>query len=106
MLSIFNFYGDQVASGANYLDVVAPEWVSKIDLGSLGMAWPKSCVLGQVFGSYETGLRRLGLDEAYAQGNGFNIGSNGQYIQFVAYPFLKAAWMREIKSRQLGQVPT
>lgn len=52
---------DRVASGVYMLDIFSPGWRQKIDLANLDITSCRDCVLGQIYGSYETGMRRLGL---------------------------------------------
>lgn len=50
-----------VARGAELLDRVKPEWFTLIDLGTLDMALPRYCILGQLYGNYWDGLELLEL---------------------------------------------
>lgn len=52
---------ERVASGAYMLDIFSPGWREKIDLARLDIRSCTSCVLGQVFGDYECGMKALGL---------------------------------------------
>lgn len=51
------------------------EWVEKINLRSLCLSSGSSCVLGQLYGDYQTGKERLGLDTDEAILHGFLAGS-------------------------------
>lgn len=58
-------YEDQIAKGIQLLDEKGPEdWRSKIT-GSLNMANPYLCVLGQVYGNYWEALDALNLKIYY-----------------------------------------
>lgn len=48
-----------VRRAAARLDVVAPDWRSRVDPTTLDMNSCDRCVLGQVFGSYRVGLSAL-----------------------------------------------
>ena len=52
---------DRVAAGATLLDEKRPDWVDRIDLDSLDMASPWCCILGQVYGSFGTGLGHIDI---------------------------------------------
>lgn len=52
---------ERVASGVYMLDIFSPDWRKKIDLARLDIRSCRDCVLGQVFGEYEDGMRALGL---------------------------------------------
>lgn len=41
-----------VKNGIEFLDSIAFGWRQKIDISSLHMDYPKSCIAGQVFGSF------------------------------------------------------
>jgi hypothetical protein len=45
--------------GAELLDHVSPGWEEEIDLDSLDLASYPRCILGQLFGSFETGYADL-----------------------------------------------
>lgn len=63
----------QVESGARLLDNKNADWLDKIDFTVLDLASGKECVLGQVFGSYDSGLVKVGIySSAAAQSYGFN----------------------------------
>lgn len=66
------------------------DWVDKIDLDTLHLASATSCVLGQLYGEYGAGKRKIGLSENEAKESGFNIGAGARY------DVLDAAWIREI----------
>jgi hypothetical protein len=47
----------EIERGIAWLDEVNPDWRDKINLGTLALSSLDHCVLGQVFGSYEEGIR-------------------------------------------------
>lgn len=49
-------YEPEVQRGAKLLDEIEPGWEKKIDIPELQMAMSCSCILGQIFASYEDGL--------------------------------------------------
>jgi hypothetical protein len=51
----------RVQRGAQLLDEKVPDWRSKIDVERLDISDFRDCILGQLFGSYRTGLREMGL---------------------------------------------
>lgn len=67
------------------------DWVDKIDLDCLHLSSSSSCVLGQLYGDYVVGKRKIGLSESEATESGFNLapGTPG-------FSVLDAAWIREI----------
>lgn len=102
---------DRVASGAYMLDVhYGPDWRNKIDLDTLDLKHCETCILGQVFGTYEDGLEKLGIWDKWGMVQsdmlGFTIDLNGadQDIQpednesyllglvTVAFDRLQMAW--------------
>jgi hypothetical protein len=65
-------YAAKVAAGIKLLDSRKPGWRSKIVMDELDLASCDVCVLGQVFGSYDTGKYDLGLDSYATKEYGFN----------------------------------
>lgn len=49
----------RVAEGMAYLDAEIPNWHERIDVPTLNIQYPGACILGQLFGSYSTGLKEL-----------------------------------------------
>ena len=61
----------RISNGIAFLDeAYGAEWRTKINWKNLRIASPKSCVLGQLEGSYSTGLRKhnLSMRSAYKYG--------------------------------------
>lgn len=73
-------YTAKVNAGIALLDSEKPGWRDKIDLGTLDLGSCAVCILGQVFGEYETGIDELDI-------NGYDYGFNGDN-----YRELTAAW--------------
>lgn len=45
-------FAERVERGAKFLDGVKPGWFDEIDTDRLSMRWTKSCVLGQLYGTF------------------------------------------------------
>lgn len=70
-----------VANGVDYLDTeYGNNWRSKINLDRLNVARCDVCVLGQIFGDYDTGLEELGIDSIDAKKYGFNTDEDMQAL--------------------------
>ncbi|WAB09325.1 hypothetical protein SEA_STELLA_85 [Streptomyces phage Stella] len=65
-------YAAKVAAGIKLLDSKKPGWRSKIVMDELDLGSCDVCVLGQVFGSYDSGKYALDLDTYEAKDYGFN----------------------------------
>lgn len=71
-------YAAKVAAGIKFLDgkaqsgKISADWRKKIDLGELSLESCDVCVLGQLFGGYETGKYTLDIDSYDAKAFGFN----------------------------------
>ncbi len=96
---------ERVQAGAALLDKVLPDWWDgkekpTIDLKILNMNNGEMCVLGQCFGVYEDGCKKLALSawgfpsEPAAHQFGF-IGKRGENTSNLTSP-----WRREIKRRR------
>ncbi len=51
---------ERVKAGAALLDRKRPGWANKVVAGTLDMSECDRCVLGQIFGDFELGLRKTG----------------------------------------------
>ena len=89
----------RIEEGISVLDQVNPDWRSVIDLDSLHLADPATCVLGQLYGAYGVGLDEIGkaIDvdlefgacvdrEAWAVEHGFEMS------RAYGYAELQEAW--------------
>jgi hypothetical protein len=54
---------EEIKAGMALLDKKVPGWREKANPNSLDMAYCFSCILGQVFGEYLYGLKKLGITE-------------------------------------------
>lgn len=52
-------YPESIEEAAKQLDAHQPGWADKIDLKKFDIAYYKTCILGQLYGEYEIGLRTL-----------------------------------------------
>lgn len=86
---------EAVARGVALLDDRRPGWAFDMSVEKLDMADSEWCVLGQLYGSYHSGLERLGLVESMshpdiqrneAAAHGFAL-----YRNLDVAPFLPAA---------------
>lgn len=61
----------RIRRGITFLDAQKSGWREEINLETLKMNTDENCVLGQVFGSYESACDSLGLDQDIAAHMGF-----------------------------------
>jgi hypothetical protein len=90
-------YDERAAEGAALLDRRRPGWEGDIDLASLNVGSSTACVLGQLYGSYGSGVYALELaatDDRVARGF-TRKGDSGD-----SYRGLNAAWRRLIQARR------
>jgi len=91
-------YEKRVERGAALMDMVFPDWDSRIDMGKLNISSGTVCVLGQCYGGYMKGLARLDLSPAGAARCGFAwpalLGTGYSYRK------LTEAWRMLIEGRR------
>ncbi len=63
----------RAGAGAAHLDQVEPKWADRIDLTRLDLYKHRDCVLGQLYGHYDTGCAALGITSARAEDLGFFV---------------------------------
>lgn len=90
----------KVARGARYLDRVKPDWYGLVDVETLNLISAEDCVLGQVFGDYETGLSHL------FGGNGPDLTDRIEYgftntAVFEDLPELNEVWALVVDARKM-----
>lgn len=84
--------------GAQLMDRARPGWARRVNRATLNIECGISCVLGQEYGCYQSGLNRLGFGFYRALLYGFNTPpGNGAA--------LTAAWQAEIGARRTAPVP-
>jgi hypothetical protein len=75
----------RIERGAALLDEHAPVWPTKINLDTLNLSDCTYCVLGQVYGDYEDGLRALdGEAETSPERFGFEARGDEEYASLTA----------------------
>lgn len=103
---------DRIDNGAKFLDEVMPGWAGKINTLELNVDSFKNCVLGQLYGSFWEGMRRLGHnpewhdlydDDGFCVSNGFypSMGDAGAYwLEKVAGAADRTAyWLEKVAER-------
>lgn len=91
-----------VKRGAALLDGQYPRWETLICVSILDLSNTDSCILGQCYGSYHSGLSHLGLKETeQARENGFTLPfSSVIQSDRSKWDELQAAWVEQINLRQ------
>lgn len=82
---------EYVSAGVKFLDSVKPGWADKISLNKLNMEAGDDCILGQLYGMFETGLGALSLNSEKSAKYGFE----DDYRE-TTYPELNKAWKNEL----------
>lgn len=94
---------DYVSAGAELLDRKRPDWFLHIDFGELAMGSTDACILAQVYGSYDEGLRELHMDDSFeATALGFTLFAVGSYDdpdRDQIWVRLGDAWVTQIQYR-------
>lgn len=83
---------EYVSAGVKFLDSVKPKWADEIDLDKLVMESGDDCILGQLYGMFETGLSALGLNSEKSAKYGFEDDHRE-----TTYADLNRAWRNELK---------
>jgi hypothetical protein len=78
---------------AKMTDVLGAEWVCSTNPASLDMESMMLCPLGQNFGTYNDGLKALGLTHQEAPEYGFNAMTE-------RWSTLRASWGKRIRAAQ------
>ena len=84
------------SQGAQFLDQRVPGWFHRIDVNRLDIGNGRECVLGQLYGFYDTGLKQLGIGWWRVPGFGFPLPLLGS---------LNKAWRMEVASRRSAAAP-
>lgn len=65
---MFYKYPSNIEEAAKILDKVMPEWYKKIDLKILNLREGKRCILGQLYGNYDAGMKHIfNVDMSYTE---------------------------------------
>lgn len=93
---------NRVKRGTTLLDCHIPDWPERIDLAELDLFSCSECMLGQLFGSYGSGLTALdirthGLDDTEAIRHGFEANAVSRAED---YEKLTAEWRSVIRVRR------
>lgn len=88
-----------VTQGALLLDRVCPQWATRVNPRTIQVLDPQNCVLGQVFGDYEAGLKRLEipLTSNEVWGHGFHLPPRPGLFEGL---MLNRAWQSAVTIRQ------
>lgn len=81
--------------GAKLLDEHAPGWADLIADDVLDMCDPSVCIVGQVFGDYNDGLKTLD-----ASGGGVPESFGFQDNENASFTALQQEWIKEINERR------
>lgn len=61
----------RIQRGMAFLDRKCPDWQYRVSLQKLNMRYAQSCILGQLFGDYNVGVKKLKISDATAYKLGF-----------------------------------
>jgi len=91
----------KVAKGAVLLDGIDPEWFDKIELEDLDMMECKFCILGQLYGDYESGLHEIGFHyDQKGHARRFDYGFSTSFSEGGSHRELTEPWKQEILNRR------
>lgn len=99
---------DAVTNGADWLDVVYPEWVEHINLDEFELKCPNTCILGQIFNTFYFFVPRMRSSDSYSLKfgwvieHGFMMDSshNWEWVEGEWRDTLQDAWIAEIITRK------
>lgn len=72
---------ERIVLAAGVLDTLKPEWRSLVDLSNVDMGSHRYCILGQIFGEFNEGMRQFKA-QANANGVGYNSYGVTEYFGF------------------------
>ena len=87
----------RAARGADLMDKVHPGWFQEIRLDDLDMASGVQCILGQVFGDFAVGARKLDLMGTDGGTRTIRYG----FVSIFCYWRLRRAWCSEVERRRV-----
>lgn len=82
----------RVERGAALLDRELPDWRERVHVGALDMRSCALCVVGQVLGSYLSGMTSLGFVDGAS--HGFDCGEDDA---LCVWDYLDTLWTKEIQ---------
>lgn len=92
---------ERVRAGVQLLDACnSPDWRDRINIVRLDLSDVSMCVLGQVYGSYGLGVRRLHLEatDEFAYGFHAQVPRRGSSIPSARiWPLLTEAWKQALR---------
>jgi len=101
---------ERVCRGAALLDRMAPGWWAQIETSRLSIANCRTCLLGQVFGSYLLGCQVLGFKSAWVHSAGRDPVNHGFAVSLDSGGWvtelrdLTGAWITEVEKRKAKRV--
>lgn len=96
----------RIDCGAALLDQRVPGWADRVSLERFDIRSDRRCVLGQLYGDYDTGLHELGLYSGV--GHGFDLRRSDVMVApepAALFAPLDAAWRAAIAARTTGAKP-
>ena len=103
---LISLFMTNARKGAALLDVERPDWFRLIDTEALNMEGAWSCILGQLYGDFETGMLSLNLRVWGMSIDSFNYGFNLHYdspdylnADGESWALLEIAWIQLINER-------
>ena len=90
---------ERIRQGVEFLDQDSPGWEEVISLVGLHLSSCYNCILGQVYGYYAEGVRRLDALELDPVECGFDCG----ITEDTSYRELQQVWKDYIRERRLAQ---
>jgi len=85
-----------VDRGSQLLDTAHPGWYTDVSLQTLEMLHQSHCILGQLYGSFDLGLSKLGLNKNEAQRYGFALDTEWTSVAWK----WNSLWRIEVRSRE------
>lgn len=99
-LSVFtkNKIERRVARGAARLDQTTPEWYQRVRTSNINLGSETDCILGQIYGSYRTGLYRIRIGGMFAATqHGFMVWTHKRAL------YAAMLWTAEVNERKYYQ---
>jgi hypothetical protein len=89
---------NRVREGALLLDLYDAQWRQRINVRRLDVSNRTTCPLGQLFGDYMSGLRKLGIPSPSASLYGFERAGRSYFVEarHPEWKELREEWVRAI----------